>query len=63
LEEGIERSMPSVRLLGVAHADSTRITIQIDGFMSAEAAKAAALEVMANFGKADFGRSWREESP
>ncbi len=55
--------MPSVRLLGVAHADSTRITIQIDGFMSAEAAKAAALEVMANFGKADFGRSWREESP
>jgi len=55
-EEGIKRSHPSVRLLGVAHTDSTKINIQIDGFISAEVARAAALEVIANFGKADFGK-------
>ncbi|MBI1738178.1 MAG: hypothetical protein HYR58_02895 [Acidobacteria bacterium] len=37
-------------------ADSTKINIKIDGNMSAGAARAAALEVIANFGKADFGK-------
>jgi len=31
--------------------------INIDGFIRAEAARAAALEVIANFAKADFGKA------
>jgi hypothetical protein len=52
--EGANRSQPSVRLKGVAHTDSTAITIKINGFMSAEAAKTAAQEVVAKLAKADF---------
>lgn len=54
--EGPKGSYPSVHLLGIAHTDSTKINIKIDGNMSAGAARAAALEVIANFGKADFGK-------
>ena len=56
-EDGIKRSHPEVRLLGVAHTGSSKITVKIDGFMSAEAARTAAMEVIANFLKADFGRA------
>jgi hypothetical protein len=52
--EGEKRSKPSTRLTGVAHTDSTRITLNIDGFISAEAARAAAVEVLTNFSKARF---------
>ena len=54
--EGVKRSMPAAKLLGIAHTDTTRINIKIDGFINAETAKAAALEVLANFLKADFGQ-------
>jgi hypothetical protein len=40
----------------VGHTDSTAINIEINGFMSAEAAKAAAQEVLAGFAKADFSQ-------
>ena len=36
--EGVKRSQSSVHLLGVGHTDSTAINIEINGFMSAEAA-------------------------
>lgn len=52
--EGEKRSKPSVELTGVAHTDSTRITLNIDGYISAEAARAAAVEVLTNFSKARF---------
>jgi hypothetical protein len=55
--EGTPRSHPDVQLLGVAHTESTGLTIEINGFISAEAAKAAAVEVLGNFRKADFGRA------
>jgi hypothetical protein len=55
--EGTKRSQPSVCLLGVAHTGSSGININIDGFIRAEAARAAALEVIANFAKADFGQA------
>jgi hypothetical protein len=54
--EGIKRSKPSVHLLAVAHNDSTAISIEIEGNMSAEAAKSAASEVLANFAKTDFNK-------
>jgi hypothetical protein len=56
-EDGVKRSHPVVRLLGVAHTDSSSIVIHIDRFMSAEAAKAAAVEVVANFLKTDFSQA------
>jgi hypothetical protein len=52
--EGEKRSKPSARLAGVAHTVSSRITVNVDGFISAEAARAAAVEVLTNFGKARF---------
>jgi hypothetical protein len=59
--EGVKRSQPSVHLLGVGHTDSTAINIEIDGFMSAEAAKAAAQEVLAGFAKADFSQQGKSK--
>jgi hypothetical protein len=56
-DAGIKISHPVVRLLGVAHTNSSKINIIIDRFMSAEAARAAALEVIANFFKADFSQA------
>ena len=56
-EDGVKRSHPVVRLLGVAHTDSSSIVIHVDRFMSAEAARAAAVEVVANFLKTDFSRA------
>ena len=38
----------------MGHVDGTAINIEIEGFISSEAAKAAAVEVLANFSKADF---------
>ena len=52
--EGVKWSHPSVQLLGVGHTDSTAINIEINGVMSAEAAKAAAVAVLENFAKARF---------
>jgi hypothetical protein len=52
--EGYKRSKPLVNLLAVAHTVSTAINIEIKGFISAEAAKSAAMEVLSNFKKADF---------
>ncbi len=57
--EGVKRSHPTVHLLAVAHSESTAINIEIDGFISAGAAKAAAVEVLSNFVKADFGKAGR----
>jgi hypothetical protein len=54
--EGTKRSHPTVSLYGFVHNESTSITIKIDGFISAEVARAAALEVIANLPKADFGK-------
>ena len=51
---GVKRVKPYVKLLGVGHNDSTAINIEIEGFISSEAVKAAASEVLANFAKADF---------
>jgi hypothetical protein len=51
---GVKRVKPYVKLLGVGHVDGTAINIEIEGFISSEAAKAAAVEVLANFIKADF---------
>jgi len=52
--EGTKRSKPSVHLLGVAHNDNTAINLEINGDISIEKAKAAAVEVLSNFRKADF---------
>jgi hypothetical protein len=52
--EGVKRVKPYVKLLGVGHKDGTAINIEIEGFISSAAAKAAAVEVLANFSKADF---------
>jgi hypothetical protein len=52
--EGVRRVKPYVKLLGVGHKDGTAINIEIEGFISSEAAKAAAVEVLANFAKTDF---------
>jgi hypothetical protein len=54
--EGVKRVKPYIKLLGVGHVDGTAINIEIEGFISSEAAKAAASEVLANFAKADFRR-------
>ena len=53
---GVKRVKPYLKLLGVGHKDGTAINIEIDGFIGSEAAKAAALEVLANFSQADFGQ-------
>jgi hypothetical protein len=52
--EEVKRSKPKAHLFGMAHTDSTRITLAVEGFISAEAAKAAALEVLNNFARAKF---------
>jgi hypothetical protein len=52
--EGEKRSKPTVKLFGVAHTESTRLTLNVNGSMSKEAARAAAVEVMENFSKAKF---------
>lgn len=52
--EGVKRVKPYVKLLGVGHKDGTAINIEIEGFISSAAAKAAAAEVLANFARADF---------
>ncbi len=52
--EGVKRVKPYVKLLGVGHKNGTAINIEIEGFISSVAAKAAAVEVLANFAKADF---------
>lgn len=46
--------IPVVRLVGVAHTDSTRITVKIEGDMSAEAALAAARETFENLARYRF---------
>lgn len=46
--------IPMVRLVGVAHTPSTRITLKIEGDMSAEAALAAAKETFENLAKYPF---------
>lgn len=46
--------IPVVRLVGVAHTDSTRITLKIEGDMSAEAALAAARETFENLARYRF---------
>jgi hypothetical protein len=52
--EGFKRSKPLVDLMAVAHNESTAINIEIKGFISAAAAKAAAVEVLSNFNKTNF---------
>jgi hypothetical protein len=52
--EGVKRSKPTVFLHGVGHNSSTAINIEVSGSMSAEAAKAAATEVLAKFARTDF---------
>ncbi len=52
--EGAKRSKPTAQLLGVAHNGDTAINIEISGFISVDAAKAAATEIIANFTKADL---------
>lgn len=46
--------IPVIRLVGVAHTDSTRITLRIEGDMSAEAALAAAKETFENLARYRF---------
>lgn len=46
--------IPVVRLVGVAHTGSTRITLRIQGDMTAEAALAAAQETFENLAKLTF---------
>lgn len=46
--------IPVVRLVGVAHTTSTRITLKIEGDMSAEAALAAAKETFENLARYKF---------
>ncbi|MFZ5564231.1 MAG: hypothetical protein ACOZBW_09270, partial [Thermodesulfobacteriota bacterium] len=52
--EGVKRTKPLVNLLAVAHTDNTAINLEINGYISAAAARAAAMEVLSNFAKADF---------
>jgi len=52
--EGFKRSKPLVNLLAVAHTDSSAINIEVSGFISAAAARAAAMEVITNFRKTNF---------
>ena len=54
--EEFKRPSYTVHLLGVAHNDTTAINIEIEGNMSAEAARAAASEVLGKFAKADFNK-------
>jgi hypothetical protein len=53
---GVKRVKPYLKLLGVGHSNGTAINIEIEGFIGSGAGKAAAMEVLANFAKADFGR-------
>jgi len=46
--------IPMVRLVGVAHTTSSRITLRIEGDMSADAALAAARETFENLAKYPF---------
>ncbi len=46
--------IPMVRLVGVAHTESTRITLTIEGDLSAEAALAAARETFEQLAKLKF---------
>ncbi len=46
--------IPMIRLVGVAHTDSTRITLKIEGDMSAEAALAAARETFESLAQYQF---------
>ena len=52
--EGSKRSKPTARLLAVAHNGDTAINVEINGFISVEAAKAAAVEILASFAKNGF---------
>jgi hypothetical protein len=52
--EDFKASKPSAWLVGFAHTDSAQITIHIDGFISQEAARTAAVEILENFSKAKF---------
>jgi hypothetical protein len=52
--EGVKRYKPLVNLLAVAHTESTAINIEINGFISAEIAKSAAMEMITNFKKTNF---------
>ena len=52
--EGFKRSKPLVNLFAAAHTESTAINMEINGFISAAAAKAAAMEVISNFKKTNF---------
>ena len=54
--DGTNRLQPYVLLKGVTRTDTTFLIIEIKGFMSAEAAKAAALEVISNLQKSDFSQ-------
>jgi hypothetical protein len=54
--EGVKRSKPTVCLHGVGHTSSTAINIEVSGSISAEAARAAATEVLAKFAKTDFDK-------
>lgn len=54
--EGVKRSKPTAHLHGVGHTNSTAINIEVSGSMSADAARAAATEVLAKFVKTDFGK-------
>ena len=52
--EGTKRSKPTAKLLAVAHNGDTAINVEINGFISVEAAKAAAVEILASFAKNGF---------
>lgn len=52
--EDFVASKPTAHLFGLAHTDSSTININIDGFISQEAARDAAVEILGNFSKAKF---------
>lgn len=52
--EGEKRSKPSAFVHAVGHNSDTAINIEVEGNISTDAAKAAAMEVLANFAKTDF---------
>ena len=54
--EGQKRSKPRARLHGVGHNSDTAINVEVEGEISTDLAKAAAMEVLANFAKADFSK-------
>jgi hypothetical protein len=54
--EGTKRSKPSAFLHAVGHNSDTAINIEVEGEISTDAAKAAAMEVLSNFAKADFSK-------